>query len=248
DRILIFANTREEARRLEDRLTRNSWDARALTGDVDQKRRLRILNEFKEGQLPVLVATDVASRGLHIEAVTHVVNWDLPQDPEDYVHRIGRTARARAGGKGIALGDEASALNLEGIEKFIGQKILVEWPEDDLIVSEIKPTAEERRRYSEEKRARFEARRGRAAREARGGGDDRGGRGGRGGPGGGGGGRDRGHRPPDRSRGPEPRRDAPRPDATREPSPRAAPPRAPPAPGGAGGADAAERPRRPQER
>ena len=110
DRILIFANTREEARRLEDRLTRNSWDARALTGDVDQKRRLRILNDFKEGQLPVLVATDVASRGLHIEAVTHVVNWDLPQDPEDYVHRIGRTARAGAGGKAIALVDEASAL------------------------------------------------------------------------------------------------------------------------------------------
>ena len=227
DRILIFANTREEARRLEDRLTRNSWDARALTGDVDQKRRLRILNDFKEGQLPVLVATDVASRGLHIEAVTHVVNWDLPQDPEDYVHRIGRTARAGAGGKAIALVDEASALNLEGIEKFIGQKILVEWPEDDLIVPEIKPTAEERRRYSEEKRARFEARRGR---------DDRGGggRGGRGGPGAGGGGRDRGHRPPDRSRGPEPRRDAPRPDAPREPSPGAASPGASTSPGGSG--------------
>jgi ATP-dependent RNA helicase RhlB len=153
------------------------------------------------------------------------VNWDLPQDPEDYVHRIGRTARAGAGGKAIALVDEASALNLEGIEKFIGQKILVEWPEDDLIVSEIKPTAEERRRYSEEKRARFEARRGR---------DDRGGRGGRGGPGGGGGGRDRGHRPPDRSRGPEPRRDAPRPDATREPSPGAASPGASTSPGGSG--------------
>ena len=225
DRILIFANTREEARRLEDRLTRNSWDARALTGDVDQKRRLRILNDFKEGQLPVLVATDVASRGLHIEAVTHVVNWDLPQDPEDYVHRIGRTARAGAGGKAIALVDEASALNLEGIEKFIGQKILVEWPEDDLIVPEIKPTAEERRRYSEEKRARFEARRGR---------DDRGGRGGRGGPGAGGGGRDRGHRPPDRSRGPEPRREAPRPDAPREPSPGAASPGASTSPGGSG--------------
>src|SRR5499426_3075841 len=187
DRILIFANTREEARRLEDRLTRNSWDARALTGDVDQKRRLRILNDFKEGQLPVLVATDVASRGLHIEAVTHVVNWDLPQDPEDYVHRIGRTARAGAGGKAIALVDEASALNLEPIEKFIGQKILVEWPEDDLILPEIKPSVEERRRFAEERRARFEARRGR---------DDRGRRGGPGG------GRDRGHRPGDRGRGP----------------------------------------------
>ena len=228
DRILIFANTREEARRLEDRLTRNSWDARALTGDVDQKRRLRILNDFKEGQLPVLVATDVASRGLHIEAVTHVVNWDLPQDPEDYVHRIGRTARAGAGGKAIALVDEASALNLEGIEKFIGQKILVEWPEDDLIVPEIKPTAEERRRYSEEKRARFEARRGR---------DDRGGRGGPGGPGRGAGGRDRGRRPGgDRGRPPEPRHEAPRheaprPDTPREPTPGAAP-GAPTSPGG----------------
>ena len=179
DRILIFSNTREEARRLEDRLSRNGWQARALTGDVDQKRRLRILNDFKEGQLPVLVATDVASRGLHIEAVTHVVNWDLPQDPEDYVHRIGRTARAGAGGKAIALVDEASALNLEGIEKFIGQKISVEWPEDDLILPEIKPTSEERRRFAEERRARFEARRGREDRfGGRRGGHDRGHRGG----------------------------------------------------------------------
>src|SRR6266508_699383 len=162
ERILIFSNTREEARRLEDRLTRNGWDARALTGDVDQKRRLRILNDFKEGQLPVLVATDVASRGLHIEAVSHVVNWDLPQDVEDYVHRIGRTARAGAGGKAIALIDEASALYLEPIEKFLGQKIPVEWADDNLFVSEVKPTAEERRRFAEERRARFEARGGRS--------------------------------------------------------------------------------------
>ncbi|PYN78777.1 MAG: RNA helicase [Candidatus Rokuibacteriota bacterium] len=158
DRILIFTNTREEARRLEDRLTRNAWETRALTGDVDQKRRLKILNDFKEGRLPILVATDVASRGLHIEAVTHVVNWDLPQDAEDYVHRIGRTARAGAGGKAISLVDEASALALEAIEKFIGQKIAVEWADDDLFLSEIKPTAEERRRYNEERRARLAAR------------------------------------------------------------------------------------------
>jgi ATP-dependent RNA helicase RhlB len=158
DRILIFSNTREEARRLEDRLMRNGWDTRALTGDVDQKRRLKILNDFKEGRLPILVATDVASRGLHIEAVTHVVNWDLPQDAEDYVHRIGRTARAGAGGKAIGLVDEASALALEAIEKFIGQKIPVEWADDDLFMQEIKPTAEERRRYSEERRARLAAR------------------------------------------------------------------------------------------
>jgi ATP-dependent RNA helicase RhlB len=210
DRILIFANTREEARRLEDRLTRNGWEARALTGDVDQKRRLRILNDFKEGRLPVLVATDVASRGLHIEAVTHVVNWDLPQDSEDYVHRIGRTARAGAGGKAIALVDEASALNLEAIEKFIGQKITVEWPEDDLILPEIRPTAEERRRYAEERRARLDARRGR---------DDRGGRRG-------GGGRERGYRGGGERR--------PGGDLRREPAPPPAPapaPSAAPAPG-----------------
>jgi len=158
DRILIFSNTREEARRLEDRLTRNGWETRALTGDVDQKRRLKILNDFKDGQLPILVATDVASRGLHIEAVSHVVNWDLPQDAEDYVHRIGRTARAGAGGKAISLVDESSALALEAIEKFIGQKIAVEWADDDLFLEEIKPTAEERRRYAEERRARLAAR------------------------------------------------------------------------------------------
>jgi ATP-dependent RNA helicase RhlB len=175
ERILIFSNTREDARRLEDRLTRNGWDARALTGDVDQKKRLRILNDFKDGNLPVLVATDVASRGLHIEAVSHVINWDLPQDAEDYVHRIGRTARAGAGGKAIALVDESSALNLEAIEKFIGQKIAVEWAEDDLYLAEIKPTAEERRRYAEERRARLDARRPGDRGRGRGGRPDRGG-------------------------------------------------------------------------
>ena len=159
-RILIFSNTREEARRLEDRLTRNGWQARALTGDVDQKKRLRILNDFKEGTLPVLVATDVASRGLHIEGVSHVINWDLPQDVEDYVHRIGRTARAGAAGKAISLADEASALLLEPIEQFIGQKIRVEWAGDELYLAEIKPTSEERRRYAEEKRQRMAARGG----------------------------------------------------------------------------------------
>src|SRR5262244_3016526 len=159
DRFLIFSNTREEARRLEDRLIRNGWDARALTGDVDQRRRLRILNDFKEGRLPVLVASDVASRGLHIEAVSHVINWDLPQDPEDYVHRIGRTARAGAEGKAISLVDESSALAIEPIEKFIGHKIEVAWADDDLFASEIPPTAEERRRYADERRARLAARR-----------------------------------------------------------------------------------------
>ncbi len=214
DRILIFSNTREEARRLEDRLTRNGWDARALTGDIEQKRRLRILNDFKEGILPVLVATDVASRGLHIEAVSHVINWDLPDDAEDYVHRIGRTARMGAGGKAIGLVDESSALSLEAIEKFIGQKIPVEWAEDDLFVPEVMPTAEERRRYSEQRRARMEARHGR----------ERGGR-----PG------DR--RPPDRRPGEHRRAD----ERPRSVPPSAAPPPASP---GSPDAAAPRRPRR----
>ena len=184
-RILIFSNTREEARRLEDRLGRNGWQARALTGDVDQKKRLKILNDFKDGQLPILVATDVASRGLHIEGVSHVVNWDMPQDAEDYVHRIGRTARAGAAGKAISLVDEAGALALEPIEKFIAQKIQVDWAEDDLYLPEIKPTSEERRRYAEEKRQRMAARGG-----GRGGGPGR--------PGGGGGGGRRDGRGPGR--------------------------------------------------
>src|SRR5438552_2274735 len=220
DRILIFSNTREEARRLEDRLTRNGYETRALTGDVDQKRRLKILNDFKEGRLPVLVATDVASRGLHIEAVSHVINWDLPQDAEDYVHRIGRTARAGAGGKAIGLVDEASALNLEAIEKFIGQKIAVEWADDDLFQAEIKPTAEERRRYSEERRARL------AARDRFG---DRGGRRG--------GGRDHGRGGPEHGRGggERPRHD--------HPSAAPPPPQSPPPPR-EGGPSAGRRRRR----
>jgi ATP-dependent RNA helicase RhlB len=203
ERILIFSNTREEARRLEDRLVRNGWEARALTGDIEQRKRLRILTDFKEGRLPVLVATDVASRGLHIEGVSHVVNWDLPQDAEDYVHRIGRTARAGAEGKAIGLVDEASALYLEAIEKFIGQKIPVEWADDDLFLREVKPTAEERRRFAEDRRARLDARRGRRGHDA--------GRGER--------------RPPPRGR---PRTDppaAPRPAEPPPPEPREAPAR-----------------------
>ena len=112
-RTLIFANTRDEVHRLVERLERNGHAARALSGDVDQRKRLKTLEAFKDGSVPILVATDVASRGLHIPDVSHVYNWDLPQDPEDYVHRIGRTARAGAFGKAISLVDEASAFSLE---------------------------------------------------------------------------------------------------------------------------------------
>lgn len=131
-RILIFSNTKHQAERLAQVLMRHGYHARAITGDVDQRQRLKIMQAFKEGGLHILVATDVASRGLHIEGVTHVINYDLPQDPGDYVHRIGRTARAGASGKAITLADEVCVLALEPIEELIGHKIPVEWPEEEL--------------------------------------------------------------------------------------------------------------------
>lgn len=136
-RILIFANMKHEAERLAERLVRVGYHARAITGDVDQRKRLKIMQAFKEGGLHILVATDVASRGLHIEGVTHVINYDLSQDAEDYVHRIGRTARAGASGKAISLADEQYVLSLEAIEEYIGHKIPVEWPGDDLFVKPV---------------------------------------------------------------------------------------------------------------
>ncbi len=146
ERTLIFVNTRRAADMVVERLNRNSWKASAITGDIIQKKRLRILADFKEGKLPVLVATDVASRGIHVEGVTHVINFDLPQDVEDYVHRIGRTGRAGATGRAISLADEEYVYSLEDIEKYIGQKIPVAWADDSMYVREIRRTAEEKQR------------------------------------------------------------------------------------------------------
>jgi len=143
-RVLIFVNMRRSAERLERYLAANDLKAAAITGDVDQRRRLRILADFKEGRLPILVATDVASRGLHIEGVTHVINYDLPLDAEDYVHRIGRTARAGASGKAISLACEEYVEGLDAIERFIGFKLPHDFPEDDLLASVKRPPREHR--------------------------------------------------------------------------------------------------------
>jgi ATP-dependent RNA helicase RhlB len=144
DRAIIFVNTRRAAEMVVERLNRNNWKAQAITGEIEQKKRLRILAEFKEGKLPILVATDVASRGIHVESVTHVINYDLPQDAEDYVHRIGRTGRAGLNGRAVSLADEEYVYSLEEIEKFIGQKIPVDWAEDSMYIREIRRTAEEK--------------------------------------------------------------------------------------------------------
>ena len=117
ERTMIFVNTKREAEFLHDRLNANGFPCRVISGDVEQRKRLRILEDFKDGTLPMLIATDVASRGLHIDGVSHVINYDLPQDCEDYVHRIGRTARAGAEGKAISLADEDGAFYVEAIEE-----------------------------------------------------------------------------------------------------------------------------------
>ena len=127
---LIFTNTKRMAEILEDYLKANGFAAACLTGDVPQKKRMATLERFKDKKLNILIATDVASRGLHIDAVTHVFNYDLPQDAEDYVHRIGRTARIGATGNAIALAGEEDAFYLEAIEKLAG-KIPVIWAEDE---------------------------------------------------------------------------------------------------------------------
>lgn len=152
-RALIFVNTRRAAEMVVERLNRNGWKAAAITGDIVQKKRLRLLAEFKNGKLPVLVATDVASRGIHVEGVSHVVNYDLPQDAEDYVHRIGRTARAGAAGKAVSLADEEYVYSLEDIEKYIGQKIPVEWAGESMYVREIRRTLEEKAKSDKERQA-----------------------------------------------------------------------------------------------
>lgn len=122
-RIMIFVNMKREAEKVQDFLEANGVHAAAISGDVPQKKRQRLLSDFQEGKLPVLIGTDVASRGLHIPDVEYVINYDLPQDPEDYVHRIGRTARAGASGNALSMACETYAVALPDIESYIGHKI-----------------------------------------------------------------------------------------------------------------------------
>ncbi len=124
-RIMVFVNMKREAERVQGYFEANGIKSAAISGDVPQKKRLRMLMDFQKGELPVLIGTDVASRGLHIPDVQYVMNYDLPQDAEDYVHRIGRTARAGASGNAISFGCETYAISLPDIEAYIGHKIPV---------------------------------------------------------------------------------------------------------------------------
>jgi ATP-dependent RNA helicase RhlB len=137
-RSIVFVNTKRNADRVWSYLEGNGFKCAVLSGDVPQKKRQRLLKEFQSGALPVLIATDVAARGLHIPDVSHVFNYDLPQDAEDYVHRIGRTARVGKDGDAISFACENYVYSLPEIETYIGHKIPVESVPDDCIV-ELKP-------------------------------------------------------------------------------------------------------------
>ena len=144
-KIMVFVNTKREAERVEDYLGANGIDAKAISGDVPQTKRINMLRRFQSGELAVLIGTDVASRGLHIPDVHCVINYDLPQDREDYVHRIGRTARAGASGDAISFGCETYAISLPEIEEFIGHKIPVANLDPALLPELIKPPRRERK-------------------------------------------------------------------------------------------------------
>jgi ATP-dependent RNA helicase RhlB len=129
---LIFTNMKHTAAQVAKHLEYNGYKCQYLSGDLPQSKRLRVINNFKSGKLSYLVATDVAARGLHIEDLEMIINYDLPGDCENYVHRIGRTARAGKSGKAVSLACEHYVYNLEAIESFLGMKIPVGIAEDDL--------------------------------------------------------------------------------------------------------------------
>ena len=144
-RTMIFVNTKRAAERVDGYLRGNGFEAAMLSGDVPQKKRQRLLGEFQDGKLPVLIATDVAARGLHVPDVSHVFNYDLPQQAEDYVHRIGRTARAGQSGDAISFACEEYAFSLPEIEEYIGHSIVVGDITNEMLVKPERPVFPEKR-------------------------------------------------------------------------------------------------------
>ncbi|MFW6011040.1 MAG: DEAD/DEAH box helicase [Desulfosalsimonas sp.] len=134
ERILVFCNRKDEVRRLTEMLSDYGINCVMISGDVDQKKRMSRLEAFKAGKIRVLVATDVAGRGIHIDGMNHVINFKLPHDPEDYVHRIGRTGRAGAEGTAISFADEDDAFCIPAIEKYLGRTLVCTEPPEDWLV------------------------------------------------------------------------------------------------------------------
>ena len=131
--VIIFANRRDEVRRLHERLRKAGVSCGILSGEIPQNKRSRTLQDFKDSRIQCLVATDVAGRGIHVDGISHVVNYTLPEDPDDYVHRIGRTGRAGATGTSISFACEDDAFLLPAIETELGMKLPCEQPPADLL-------------------------------------------------------------------------------------------------------------------
>lgn len=148
-KVIVFVNRRDETRKLEDKLHRHGFKTGLLTGEVPQKKRIRTLDEFKEGKIEILVATDVAGRGIHVDDVSHVVNYNLPEDPEDYVHRIGRTGRAGSLGISVTLACETDSFMLPNIEALLGEPLNCIQPEEELLVDTPPPIRKSRQRASD---------------------------------------------------------------------------------------------------
>ncbi len=159
ERSIVFVNTKRCAEQLENYLIANNYKVAVLSGDVPQEKRQRLLNNFQENKVNLMIATDVAARGLHIPAVSHVINYDLPQDAEDYVHRIGRTARFGATGIAFSFICEEYAYSMPDIEDYIGEKITVNTITEDVLATEINPPAKRppRKNYSQTKKPRVPA-------------------------------------------------------------------------------------------
>ncbi len=152
NRVLVFCNRRDQVRRLAEMLTRHGINSCVLSGDVPQKKRIRRLEEFKTGKIRVLVATDVAGRGIHIEGMDHVINFTLPHDPEDYVHRIGRTGRAGATGTAVSFADEKDAFHIPAIEAFTKRELSCIQPKENWLTMPTPVLVRERRKSRRSKR------------------------------------------------------------------------------------------------
>jgi len=134
--VIIFTNTKQSAYEVSMRLERNGYKSQYIIGDLPQTKRLKIIEGVKEGRIPYLVATDVAARGLHVDDLELVINYDIPEDCESYVHRIGRTARVGKSGKAISLSCERYVYGLEGIEAYAKKKIPVDFADESLFVED----------------------------------------------------------------------------------------------------------------
>ncbi|XKG39543.1 DEAD/DEAH box helicase [Marinobacter sp.] len=145
EKAIVFANRRDQCRDLDEDLRNQGITSALMSGEIPQNKRLKTLDQFKQGDIKVLVATDVAGRGIHVEGVSHVFNYNLPDSAEDYVHRIGRTGRAGQHGISVSFASEDDAFSLPAIESYIGQKLTSSVPETELMTPLEKPPIARRR-------------------------------------------------------------------------------------------------------